>query len=158
LRLDSVGPARLDWLAGEQGHTSNVYRGMRALQAPWNYTTACLAAEQPQRWLVDDTAPAPSTMFFYLVSAKNVCDESSIGVATGPIELFADPRCESESNDGDGDGRPDVEDNCALVANGDQFDADGDHVGDACDNCPATPNPDQADADHDGSGDACDGG
>jgi hypothetical protein len=154
----AAGPTRLDWLAGEQGHTSNVYRGVRALGAPWDYASVCLAAEVPARSLIDDTAPAPSTMFFYLVSARNSCGESSIGVASGPVELFADPSCEPGANDGDGDGQMDVADNCALVANGDQFDADGDYVGDTCDNCPATPNPDQADGDHDGSGDACDAG
>lgn len=36
-------------------------------------------------------------------------------------------------------------------------DADGDGVPDINDNCPTTPNPDQADSDGDGEGDACDG-
>jgi len=81
--------------------------------------------------------------------------------------------------DSDGDGVPDVEDNCPGSANPGQQDADGDRVGDACDpctdtdddgygdpqysdnlcsadSCPAVANPDQADADRDGLGDACD--
>lgn len=58
--------------------------------------------------------------------------------------------------DGDGDGVPDVSDNCDLVANPGQGDADLDGSGDACDNCPATTNSSQADADGDGAGDACD--
>ncbi len=59
--------------------------------------------------------------------------------------------------DGDGDGIPDGQDNCPMIANPDQNDADGDALGDACDNCPNHVNPDQTDADGDALGDACDG-
>lgn len=61
--------------------------------------------------------------------------------------------------DGDGDGVPDVSDNCPNDPNGpdagpnNQLDTDGDGVGDVCDNCPVVSNPDQADADGDGPGD-----
>ncbi|MFL5344630.1 MAG: CCXG family PEP-CTERM protein [Hyalangium sp.] len=78
--------------------------------------------------------------------------------------------------DADGDGVPDVNDNCPAVANPDQANADGDALGDACDacpadanndadadgicgngdNCPAQANPGQEDEDGDGRGDACD--
>ena len=71
--------------------------------------------------------------------------------------------------DTDGDGVPDMCDNCPANANPDQVDTDGDGVGDACetdidndgvpnaaDNCPTIPNPDQVDGDLDGVGDACD--
>lgn len=57
--------------------------------------------------------------------------------------------------DTDGDGVPDVCDNCPSVANPSQVDSDHDGIGDACDNCPTTPNPDQVDSNHDGVGDAC---
>jgi hypothetical protein len=57
--------------------------------------------------------------------------------------------------DADGDGVPDVGDNCATVANGTQVNSDGDGMGDACDNCPYLDNPDQADENHDGVGDRC---
>ncbi len=43
--------------------------------------------------------------------------------------------CQS-APDADGDGRPDVSDNCPLVSNPDQADADGDGMGDICDACP----------------------
>jgi hypothetical protein len=73
--------------------------------------------------------------------------------------------------DQDGDGIPDMTDNCPTVPNPDQKDTDGDGVGDACndamdmdgdewadrlDNCPRIPNPNQRDSDGDGIGDACD--
>ncbi len=75
--------------------------------------------------------------------------------------------------DTDGDGFPDVVDDCPTVPDPEQADSDHNGVGDACqaggppdtdgdgvpdavDNCPHTPNPDQADTDHDGVGDACD--
>jgi hypothetical protein len=56
----------------------------------------------------------------------------------------------------DGDGVPNVDDNCPADSNPDQADADTDGLGDACDNCVENANPDQADADADGVGDACD--
>jgi hypothetical protein len=62
----------------------------------------------------------------------------------------------SYTDDADGDGKSDGNDNCPFVANRDQADTDGDGVGDACDNCPTVANPDQRDTDGDGKGDACD--
>jgi hypothetical protein len=70
--------------------------------------------------------------------------------------------------DTDGDGIPDIYDNCVTVYNPDQKDTVGDGLGDACsdwdrdgiinslDNCPNVPNADQRDSDGDGIGDACD--
>ena len=80
--------------------------------------------------------------------------------------------------DTDGDGIPDLCDNCPSVANADQADIDNDGIGDACDNCvdpdkdgfgnpgypmttcpldncPTVYNPDQADTNHNGIGDVC---
>jgi len=57
--------------------------------------------------------------------------------------------------DRDGDGIPDMCDNCPSVANPNQQDTDGDLVGDACDNCPEVPNLGQGDSDGDTRGDAC---
>ncbi|MFH2055078.1 MAG: C10 family peptidase [bacterium] len=58
--------------------------------------------------------------------------------------------------DWDEDGVDNVDDNCPIVANGNQLDFDEDGVGDACDNCYGAYNPDQDDTDGDGLGDACD--
>ncbi len=77
--------------------------------------------------------------------------------------------------DSDGDGVPDLGDNCPTVANASQLDADADFVGDACDNCVNRANPrpvgcftsatcdqwatltgGQRDDDHDGYGNRCD--
>ncbi len=91
-------------------------------------------------------------------------------------------RAESVMNnfeDQDGDGVPDVTDNCLTIPNPSQEDADGDGIGDSCDtctdtdhdgfgdpgfamntcaidNCPTVPNPNQEDSNSDGLGDACD--
>lgn len=55
------------------------------------------------------------------------------------------------------DGAPNINFGIEIRAIADPAaDADGDGVPDILDNCPLTPNPDQADADGDGFGDACD--
>ena len=59
------------------------------------------------------------------------------------------------SCDSDTDGWCNDQDNCPLIANGDQRDTDGDGIGDRCDNCPYHPNPDQVDSNSDGRGDVC---
>ncbi|MBI2842880.1 MAG: thrombospondin type 3 repeat-containing protein [Armatimonadetes bacterium] len=63
-----------------------------------------------------------------------------------------------QTADGDGDGLPDIVDNCPSLPNSLQRDADGDGVGDDCDNCPGVSNFCQEDSDGNGIGDACDTG
>ena len=53
--------------------------------------------------------------------------------------------CGSPDQDFDGDGIPNLADNCPKDVNANQADADGDGVGDACDNCPNAFNPFQSD-------------
>ncbi len=85
-------------------------------------------------------------------------------------QVCASGRCQTDTEqDRDRDGHPDLEDNCADVANGDQANNDRDTLGDACDldddndaipddldNCAFVRNPIQGDADGDGVGNACD--
>lgn len=83
-----------------------------------------------------------------------------------PLATMANPQYKFA--DVDGDGVPDIHDNCVLVANADQMDVDANGRGDACDdfdkdgimnskdNCPNDPNVNQADSDGDKIGDVCD--
>ena len=71
--------------------------------------------------------------------------------------------------DSDGDGVPDIKDNCVRLENKDQADINNNAIGDACedydgdyvlninDNCPEHVNRNQRDEDGDGIGDECDG-
>ena len=77
-----------------------------------------------------------------------------LGEEVAPMRLGAS--LVERNEDGDGDGIPDLIDNCPATINPDQADADGDQVGTACDNCPMRHNPNQSDLDGDGDGDACD--
>lgn len=60
------------------------------------------------------------------------------------------------TQDVDGDGVEDADDNCPVTPNADQSDVEGDGVGDVCDNCPGMVNENQQDSDNDGLGDVCD--
>ncbi|PHS08122.1 MAG: hypothetical protein COA88_07465 [Kordia sp.] len=73
----------------------------------------------------------------------------------GTLESWSIEICGAPLPDADGDGVPDVTDNCINTPNSDQADEDGDNVGDVCDNCPTVANADQADADMDNIGDVC---
>jgi hypothetical protein len=94
-----------------------------------------------------------------LYSAKGVSKMSNLIAQVNPSYVIAD---------NDGDGVPDIKDNCVSVYNSDQVDLNSNGVGDVCDdfdldainnssdNCPNIPNSDQRDIDGDGMGDACD--
>lgn len=105
-------------------------------------------------------------------------DSDDDGVLDGADACPCDPNPECSggggTTDDDGDGHPNVSDNCPSVANPGQEDDDGDGVGNACDpdnpngdsdgdgtlnevdNCPLVANELQEDTDGDGIGDACD--
>ncbi len=85
---------------------------------------------------------------------------------TGPVFRFDSATCSGTLADTDGDGVPDLIDQCDdqpedhdNIKDSDgcpEEDADGDGVLDATDNCPQVPNPGQLDSDGDHHGDACD--
>jgi len=156
LTLELSGGGTLRWRRAEQGHTSNVYRGSFSTTQAWSYDSACLLAEHTLLEHVDPEEPLPGTTFYYLVSAKNLCGESRMGLDGSGGDVIAFPACPTLNADSDSDFIRDFADNCALAANSNQADVDGDFVGDACDNCAATPNSWQMDTDSDGTGDACD--
>ena len=58
--------------------------------------------------------------------------------------------------DTDGDGIPDVSDNCPTRSNANQYNEDGDRFGDVCDPCPPIADNAPPDTDGDGVADACD--
>jgi hypothetical protein len=107
---------------------------------------------------------------------RGIVDEAQVfDRALSPSEIQAiflagsAGQCAPSAPDTDGDGTPDLDDNCPTAANPDQEDLDNDGQGDACDadddgdgvndgqdNCPAVPNSDQSDTDADFEGDACD--
>jgi len=73
------------------------------------------------------------------------------------VNYTDDGKTLSFTDDRDGDGKSDGNDNCPFASNRDQADGDGDGVGDQCDNCGGLSNVTQLDSDGDGQGDACDG-
>jgi len=96
------------------------------------------------------------------------CDVKSIGLdaqnhvyLTGSIGGYGNKRDiftikYSQSEDDDGDGVRNIDDNCVTVPNTDQGNDDGDLFGDVCDNCPSAANDNQTDSDNDEIGDDCD--
>jgi hypothetical protein len=93
-------------------------------------------------------------------SSSERCPTGQVCVISGGAEVCmtgpgdAPPDAPGFDIDGDGDGIPDVFDNCPLVPNLDQSDEDRDGLGDVCDPCP--PFDANGDEDNDGVGDGCD--
>ena len=151
LRLDKRGGGTLSWSRAFQGHTSNIYRGQVPAQQPFVNNATCFYAEHTDLDFTDGATLSTGELFYYLVTARNDCGDSS----AGPGRSLSP--CGVINDDSDGDGTPDLEDNCAGVHNPSLSDMDKDFVGDACDNCVAIYNPSQSDSDSNGIGDACEG-
>jgi hypothetical protein len=155
LRISKNGGTILNWVRGFQGHTSNVYRAQAASQPPMELFD-CFIAETPHTEREDPDPPAEGETYYYLVTARNSCGDSSAGTNGNGDTRSAWSSCAPVGGDYELDGVPDVEDNCPLILNTGQSDADQDFVGDDCDNCVAVFNPDQVNCDDDEFGDACD--
>ncbi|MBI2486545.1 MAG: thrombospondin type 3 repeat-containing protein [Deltaproteobacteria bacterium] len=90
-------------------------------------------------------------------------------LSASEIRAIVNAGSAGKCKDADGDGVPDIQNNCPDDPNPDQTNTDGDGQGDACDadidgdgvlngndNCPLNVNPNQADTDSDGVGNVCD--
>ncbi len=119
---------------------------------------------QPGRSYVLYSNPDRPVTFPYAESG-NLYDDNGVLILPAVIST---PSIFYMAADSDGDGIPDVRDNCVSVVNTNQTDIDGNGRGDACDdwdrdgiinsldNCPENPNRNQLDIDNDGIGDVCD--
>jgi hypothetical protein len=135
---------------------------------------------------VDDTGNSTGNHLHFALYDTSVCTQSgadcdaTLGQSVWVSPLDGEKRedrgnvkCIESTNsnlwaDTDGDGIPDIIDNCPITSNADQRDWNGDGIGDSCqdsdrdglvdgqDNCRQVTNPDQKDLDGDGIGDACD--
>jgi len=130
LQMDKSGGTTLHWSRGAQGHTTNIYRGQILTSQP--LSPSCLVAEHPRTDAGDPELPPSGMVFYYVLSPRNACDEGSAGQESGGAERSGWTPCSTVNGDFDGDGIPDLSDNCPVVANADQSDSDLDFVGDAC--------------------------
>ncbi|MGH2957949.1 MAG: thrombospondin type 3 repeat-containing protein [Solirubrobacterales bacterium] len=161
-----------DWLCGE----GNIFRIVRANAQIQRPTDGTVIKDQAAAGGAG-TAKQISITEAELQGASHLAvlyrDEASEGPGSGNWGLLAQISPQGGAGDSDGDGVPNGDDNCPLVANPLLEDADADGTGDACesapdadedgepdstDNCPNDSNPGQEDADGDGIGDVCDPG
>lgn len=132
-------------------------------EAPISVSLAAFV-QQGGTWYMSFNQPTPTigaNLYFHLNNmSHNAFDLLSSNDMDGDGWLNSEDNCPCHHNpdqiDSDGDGIGDTCDNCPHKFNPDQHDTDSDGVGDVCDNCPLDENPDQADTDRDGVGDACD--
>ncbi|MDD5751649.1 MAG: thrombospondin type 3 repeat-containing protein [Candidatus Peribacteraceae bacterium] len=151
LNFTYAQPLRITELRLNQESTAQSIRALRFLAQPGQSYRIYF---DPDRRADPKTGEAGN-----LASAKDILPVSASAAQRNSTYSIADV---------DGDGVPDIQDNCVTLANADQMDANGNGRGDACDdfdqdsipnnkdNCPNLPNRDQKDTDGDGMGDVCD--
>ncbi len=128
VRFDDVHS--LTWQPVPGAVRYNVYKGIRLVADPWQYTHDCLALDLSGTTLTDPLPPPHDRLVYYLVT-----QEDQLG-AEGPL------------GNGPGGGPRPPASPCT--------DQDGDAVSDGLDNCPSSPNAGQQDLDLDASGNPCD--
>jgi hypothetical protein len=154
LRFEKMPATMLRWKKGMQGHASHVYRG--SILPGWPPSGAsCVDYENPDVESLQPEDPTPGEMFYYMITAANICGASSPGGGNGSGPRTIAYSCPPAHDDADGDTVSNLKDNCSMIPDETLSDVDQDFVGDLCDNCPTVSNPDQADTDSDGNGDAC---
>lgn len=130
--LPSVSSVR--WNRVAQGNTYNVYRGaMGPSGIPGAYNHLCFEEDSPDTATTDTSNPAPGNSYYYLVSARNRCGESSLGMDSFGFSIPIGSPCPLIFRDTDSDTVVDVDDNCPLITNANQADVDADGMGNACD-------------------------
>jgi RHS repeat-associated protein len=91
---------------------------------------------------VRKTVGGVQTLFFYGIEGQVSAEADSTGMVRVSYVYVGPRRIAQVNNDVDGDGVPNVTDNCPSVANPNQADQDGDGLGDACDAAPTNPDQD----------------
>lgn len=126
----------LNWqrVSGSQGNTYNVYRGTSpasGMHGTFNHT--CIEEDSPDHVTTDTASPSTGSSYYYLVSARNRCGESTLGTQSGGANRPNGSPCALVIRDTDGDGFVDVDDNCPAYPNNPQSDTDADGIGNVCD-------------------------
>jgi len=86
-----AGIVRLTWTPGIDGDSSNIYAG--SVLQPWSYNEVCLVSATAGS-SYDDTPPAPgSAPTYYLISNRNSCGESLLGLDSSLNEHHAAVSC-----------------------------------------------------------------
>ena len=106
---------------GFQNQDNTLYPTEEAAAAAAYPIDFCLSARMDTFWAVGDIDYANNRGIVRVQITRN-SDVATLGACTGP-----------DVPDSDGDGIPDVDDNCPFDANPAQIDTDGDGQGDACD-------------------------
>jgi hypothetical protein len=132
LVLNKTAGTTLNWTRPSQGHAAHVYRADITVTQRPPESLHCVDFEVLQTTSAQPDDPPPGEAFFFLVSAVNLCGERPVDPSDGTMLDTTLSRCPSPNGDDDGDGVPNLEDNCPLVANPGQGDSDGDGAGDAC--------------------------
>lgn len=126
-----AGVTHLRWNDASGGHFC-AYRGRIMAGGAWAYNQSCLNGPLAAMEATDPLRPPVGAAFFYLVTRRDPCGESSAGRDSSGAPTPNPSACPASGIDSDGDGITDGVDNCPFTFNPLQEDTDGDGIGDAC--------------------------